>query len=165
MPLDPGRSESALSQGSNVPDVATLRNAPVQDPAERDDAMGGWDAVGVAGRIRRLIARQDAGDVCAAARRLGVTVPHLIQLEHVLGEQADTATLSVAAQDLLTAVVLRYQVDATWLLTGTERPRISELPTPMRRWLADFLFVVGTRVIDEYRARTAGADASLGNQT
>lgn len=157
-------SGSALPQGSNASEAGALRNAPHPAPTSSDDAIAGWDAAAVAGRIRQLIARQDEGDVCAATHRLGVSVHHLIQLEQLLGEQGDTATLSVAAEDLLTAVVLRYQVDATWLLTGTERPRMSELPAPMRRWLADFLFVVGTRVIDEYRARAAGADASVSDQ-
>ena len=129
------------------------------------DAIGAWDTAAVAGRIRRLIARQDEGDVCAAAHRLGVTVPHLVQLEQLLTEQGDTGMLSGAAGDLLTAVVLRYQVDATWLLTGTERPRMSELPVPMRRWLADFLFVVGNRVIDEYRARTADSNGSIADHS
>jgi hypothetical protein len=166
MSYNPGLdSEGSQSYGSNASHAGPLRNAPTPDPAASDDAIGGWDAAAVAGRIRRLIARQDGGDVCAAAHRLRVTVPHLIQLEHLLGEQADTATLSRAAEDLLTAVVLRYQVDATWLLTGTERPRMSELPAPMRRWLADFLFVVGNRVIDEYRARAAGGEGSIGDQT
>jgi len=166
MPPTPGLdSEGALPQRSNASETGTLRNAPTPDRAGGDDAIGGWDGAAVAGRIRRLIARQDEGDVCAAAHRLRVTVPHLIQLEQVLAEQGDTGTLSMAAEDLLTAVVLRYHVDATWLLTGTERPRMSELPAPMRRWLADFLFVVGSRVIDEYRARTAGAEGSVSDQT
>jgi hypothetical protein len=34
----------------------------------------------------------------------------------------------------------------------------------MRRWLVDFPFVVGSRVIDEYRARTAGVEGSVGDQ-
>jgi hypothetical protein len=118
---------------------------PHDPPA--DDELG-CGAGAIAMRVRRLIARHDGGDVCAAAQRLGVRVRDLIQLEGLLSEPSGEAA---AAEQLLVAVVLRYPVNATWLLTGSERPATRALPPTVRIWLADLLLAVGTRIVDDYR--------------
>ncbi len=119
--------------------------APHDPPADDDLGCG---AGAIATRVRRLIARYDAGDTCAAAQRLGVGVGDLIRLERLLsGSSGDGAT---AAEQILIAVVLRYPVNATWLLTGCERPATRALPPTVRLWLADLLLAVGTRIVDDY---------------
>jgi hypothetical protein len=127
---------------------------PALPPGAADAEAGGiggagpWSPRAITARVRQLIARSDGGDVCAAARRLGVPVSHLVQLERVLAEgmQGD-------AEELLAAAVLRYHADATWLLTGAERTQASVLPPSVRVWLAKFLLAISTRMIEEYRTR------------
>jgi hypothetical protein len=115
-----------------------------------DDELG-CGAAAIARRVRRLVAHYDRGDVCAAARRLGVPVQDLIRLDRLLAvADADGAA---AADRLLVAAVLRYPVKATWLLTGIERPVPRALPPTVRLSLAELLLAVGTRIVDDYRAR------------
>jgi hypothetical protein len=110
-----------------------------------------WGPRSIAKRVRQVIAQHDAGDVVAAAHRLGVPVHSLIQLERVLTEPSRDGLFSPAARDILTAVVLRYRADATWLLTGSEHPPIEDLPGGVRVWLANFFLAVGNRIIAEFQ--------------
>jgi hypothetical protein len=107
----------------------------------------------IATRIRSLIARTDAGDVAAAARRLGVPIADLVRLDLVLADD------SPRCRDVLAAVVLRYRADACWLLTGSELPTMRELPSAERLRLSDLLLDIGERLLAEYRARREEREA------
>jgi hypothetical protein len=88
-----------------------------------------------------------------------VPVSSLIRLERLLSGADDRPGARPpddgVAEDVLVAAVVHYRVNATWLLTGREQPSTRELPPTVRLWLADFLLAVGTRIVDDYRARTA----------
>ena len=117
-----------------------------QDPPADDEL--GCGAAAIAARVRRLVAQHERGDVCAAARRLGVPVRDLIRLERLLAE--DAAESAAAAERVLVAVVMGYPASATWLLTGSEHPAPRRLPPTVRLWLAQLLLAVGTRIVDDY---------------
>ena len=122
-------------------------------PADvRQDAPDNCGARAVAARIRSLIAQQDAGDVCDAARRLGVPVRHLVQLETTLAGGAECADARAAVEYLLGSVVLRYQASAVWLLTGRNDPDPSAVPPEIAEQLASLCVAVARRVIEEYQA-------------
>ena len=146
LPADQPYSADLASPAVPVPG-ATARPSPA--PA-RAPTREPWCADAIAWRIRQLIARHDGGDVSAAARRLGVPIRRVVRLERVL-ESRD----SHAAQELLCDVVLRYQANAAWLLTGAEHVPGDGLPDDVRLWIARCLTRVANRVVDEARSRYA----------
>jgi hypothetical protein len=156
-PPDPAPSLAA----ARSPRDARKEPGPEAEGAhhEPSEDESGWGAAAVAARVRRLVAKFDGGDPCAAARRLGVAVSHLIRLEELLSRAGDHAAAAGpddgVAEEILTAAVLRYRVNATWLLTGRDHPPTRELPPTVRLWLAGFLLAVGTRIVDDYRADAA----------
>jgi hypothetical protein len=101
----------------------------------------------IAARIRSLIAQHDAGDITAAARRLGLPIATLVRLEEQLADDQ-----SATVPDVLAAVVVRYRADACWLLTGSELPRMTDLPVAVRLRLSDLLLAIGDRLLADYRA-------------
>ena len=113
----------------------------------------------IAARIRSLIAREDAGDVCAAARRLGVPVRQLVQLDTILAPDCPEAR--AACEALLAAVVLRYQASATWLLTGSDHPDPGAVAPDVAERLAGVCYAIAGRVAEEFTA-TSGAGAPIG---
>ena len=68
------------------------------------------DRIGIATRLRGLIAGQDEGDLHAIAQRLGVDE---LSLRLSVDDLSPYPTV-----DVLASVVLTYGVDPTWLLTG-----------------------------------------------
>jgi len=104
------------------------------------------NAQAVAHRIRTLIAREDGGDVTAAARRLGLPVRVLCQVERALSDDAPHPPF-----ELLAAVAVGYGADACWLLTGLPSDRIRELPAAEIRPLAELLNAVGDRMLASRR--------------
>lgn len=105
----------------------------------------------IAKRIRRLIAQKDGGDVTRAAHRLALPVSALCQLERILGEDEQSAKL-------LASVIHRYGVDASWLLTGQESTRATELEPALRRTIASLLGDVSDRIRADYRTFQAGQE-------
>lgn len=100
----------------------------------------------IAGRIRTLIARQDAGDVTAAARRLSRSIAEVCHPERVLA-----AGNGPAALDFLATVVRRYDADACWLLTGRHGDSGAAVGPDMRDTLVELVAQVGDRLLDEVR--------------
>lgn len=99
----------------------------------------------IARRIRILIARQDQGDITAAARRLRIPVEDVYRLEDLLAREDP-----LARARLLATIVRRYDTDACWLLTGTSNG-LAELPPDTRIDIARLLSEIGNRIVDEYR--------------
>lgn len=100
----------------------------------------------IAARIRTLIAREDEGDVLAAARRLDLPIEDVYQLERVLADER-------ARADLLIAVVRRYDVDACWLLTGCAAVDSRQLPPSERLHVARLLSRIGNTIFAEHKRR------------
>ena len=107
----------------------------------------------IAKRIRRLIARKDGGDVTRAAHRLALPVSALCQLERILCDGEQSAKL-------LASVIHRYGVDASWLLTGQESTRATELEPAVRRTIASLLADVSDQILADYRSFQAGQETS-----
>lgn len=136
-----------------------LRDPRVDQLALPDPAVT-CGARAIAARIRSLIAHHDDGDVCAAARRLGVPVRRLVQLDATLTPDPDDPDARAALDALLSAVVLRYDSSAAWLLTGCHEADASLLPPEVAQQLASTYVAVAARVVDEYQASTASAMTS-----
>ena len=100
----------------------------------------------IARRIRILIARQDHGDITAAARRLRIPVEDVYRLEELLAREEPPARAR-----LLATIVRRYDTDACWLLTGWDDGRLADLPPDTRIDIARLLSEIGNRIVDEYR--------------
>ena len=71
---------------------------------------GHLDRIGIAARLRGLIGGQLSGDIGAVARKLAVDE---VSLRMSIDPLAPYPTL-----DVLSAVVVVYGVDPTWLITG-----------------------------------------------
>jgi hypothetical protein len=67
----------------------------------------------IAGRIRRLIARYDEGDVTVAARRLSKPIADVYFPERVIASGDGSAGI-----EFLADVVRSYEADVVWLITG-----------------------------------------------
>lgn len=100
----------------------------------------------IARRIRVLIARQDRGDITAAARRLRIPVEDVFRLEELLTRDEPRSRAR-----LLATIVRRYDTDACWLLTGRDDGRLADLPPEARLDVARLLSEIGNRIVDEYR--------------
>ncbi|HEX8848259.1 MAG TPA: hypothetical protein VF761_01875 [Gemmatimonadaceae bacterium] len=131
-----------------------LRDPRVDQLALPDPAVT-CGARATAARIRSLIAHHDGGDVCAAARRLGVPVRRLVQLDATLDPDPADADGRAALDALLSAAVLRYDSSAAWLLTGCHEADASMLPTEVAQQLASVCLAVAARVVEEFQATAA----------
>ena len=100
----------------------------------------------IARRIRILIARQDHGDITAAAKRLCIPVEDVYRLEELLTREEPPSRAR-----LLATIVRRYDTDACWLLTGQDRGHMVDLPPDTRLLVARLLSEIGNRIVDEYR--------------
>jgi len=108
----------------------------------------------IAERIRMLIARQDHGDVTAAARRLERPIADVYLPERVISSGDEPAAI-----EFLATIVRTYEADVCWLITGTtthtdgERPLSSE----DRVTIVELLDELSDRLLDEVRnERQAG---------
>lgn len=110
--------------------------------------MTSWSPAGIAARVRWLIEQKDKGRLDVAARRLGVGVADLEQLERWLSGDAGPK-----GTRLLAAVVQAYHVDACWLLTGEEQVNAAQLAPDARLRLAELLLDVADALLSE-RARS-----------
>lgn len=100
----------------------------------------------IAGRIRTLIARQDAGDVTAAARRLSRPIADMYLPERVISSGDEPAAL-----EFLASVIRGYEADACWLITGSDTRTTSPLSAEARVTIVELLGEVGDRLLDEVR--------------
>ena len=101
----------------------------------------------IADRIRTLIARQDAGDVTAAARRLDRPIADVYLPERVLSSGNAPATL-----DFLARVVRGYDADACWLITGTTPQDGRPLSNEVRLTIVELLDELSDHIINEVRS-------------
>ena len=105
----------------------------------------------IAERIRFLIARNDDGDVTAAARRLERPIADVYLPERLIASGDNPAAL-----DFLADVVRTYETDACWLITGTSsrtslaRPPIS---SEARVTILELLDELSEQLLNEARHR------------
>jgi hypothetical protein len=103
----------------------------------------------IAGRIRVLIARQDDGDITAAARRLDRPIADVYSPERVIASGDNPAAL-----DFLADVVRMYEADVCWLITGTNA-RTSRMRPPIsseaRVTILELLDELSDQLLDEAR--------------
>jgi hypothetical protein len=103
----------------------------------------------IAERIRKLIARQDHGDVTAAARRLAVPIADVYTPERLISSGNEPAAL-----EFLATVVRSYEADVCWLITGTtaRNARFARpFSTEARVTIVELLGQVSDRLLDEVR--------------
>jgi len=102
----------------------------------------------IAGRIRTLIARQDHGDVTAAARRLERPIADVYFLERVISSGNQPAAL-----EFLATVVRTYEAGACWLITGTTAlsTRKPPLSSEARVAIVEVLDELSDLLLDEVR--------------
>ncbi len=93
-----------------------------------------------------LIAKEDRGDISAAARRLELSIEDLERLDDVIAREPSRKRAA-----LLASVVRNYRTDACWLLTGQEAAALIELPPETRLEVAQLLSEIGSRILDHYR--------------
>jgi hypothetical protein len=108
----------------------------------------------IADRIRTLIARQDHGDVTAAARRLERPIADVYFPERVIS-CGDEPT----AIDFLATVVRTYEADVCWLITGTSARNARQRPLSSedRVTIVELLDELSDRLLHEVRSeRQAG---------
>jgi hypothetical protein len=101
----------------------------------------------IAERIRTLIARQDEGDVTAAARRLERPIADVYLPERVIASGDEPAAI-----EFLANVVRTYEADVCWLITGANALSARSLSTEARGTIVELLAEVGDRLIDEVRS-------------
>jgi hypothetical protein len=101
----------------------------------------------IAERIRYLIARQDNGDVTAAARRLERPIADVYFPERLIASGDDPAAL-----DFLATVVRRYEADAVWLITGRSARNASAVTSEARGIIVDVLAEFGEHLLDQVRS-------------
>jgi hypothetical protein len=103
----------------------------------------------IAERIRTLIARQDHGDVTAAARRLDLPIADVYTPERVISSGDEPAAL-----EFLATVVRSYEADVCWLITGTtaSNARFARpFSTEARVTIVELLGEVSDRLLDQVR--------------
>src|SRR5690349_22205731 len=103
----------------------------------------------IAERIRTLIARQDHGDVTAAARRLERPIADVYLPERVISSGDEPAAL-----EFLATIVRTYDADACWLITGTDADGAASdrLSAEARVTIVGLLEELSNRLIDEVRS-------------
>lgn len=155
---DPGITTAPLA----VPVIPARSTRPAR--RTHDDAavaVGGrtraalWSGEAIAARLRTLIAQREGGDVCLAARRLGVGVAGLVRLEETMVADKRRAALRVEADAILLAAILHYGVSAAWLLTGCDEPDLPALPKAVRDRLVYLVVGAAHAVADRYAPRNA----------
>jgi hypothetical protein len=106
----------------------------------------------IAERIRTLIARQDQGDVTAAARRLERPIADVYWPERVIASGDEPAAL-----EFLATIVRTYDADACWLITGTggESAGSDRLTAEARLTIVELLQELSDRLIDQVRSDRA----------
>lgn len=94
-----------------------------------------FDRIGIAERLRSLVAGQDNGDLSATASRLGLEE---LSLRMSIDEVSPHPTVEVLA-----AVIRVYGIDPTWLLTGvydaSTHRTCMDTPTSVAAMLRDFI--------------------------
>ena len=103
----------------------------------------------IAGRIRTLIARQDKGDVTAAARRLDLPIADVYLPERIIGSGNEPAAL-----EFLATVVRSYDADVCWLITGISARNAHDarpFSDGARLTILDVLGELGDRLLDDAR--------------
>lgn len=147
----PARALRATSVSPSFPSEAPVLQSVTNDPRpalssartlDRPTDSPMWSTDAIAARLRWLIAHQDGGDVCAAARRLACPVSRLVRLEQTLNESGADCLLAAAAR--------RYACGAPWLLTGCVQPDPTALRADVRERLARLLLAVASSVVEEF---------------
>ena len=102
----------------------------------------------IAERIRTLIARQDHGDVTAAARRLERPIADVYLPERVISSADEPAAI-----EFLATVVRTYEADVCWLITGTTARSSGHrtLSTEDRVTILELLDELSDRLLDDVR--------------
>ena len=101
----------------------------------------------IAERIRTLIARNDDGDVTAAARRLDRPIADVYFPERVLSRDEP------AAVEYLAHIVRSYEADAVWLITGATRRNGAPVTSEARVTIVEVLGELSEHLLDEARHR------------
>ena len=102
----------------------------------------------IAERIRTLIARQDHGDITAAARRLERPIADVYFPERVISSADEPAAI-----DFLATIVRTYEADVCWLITGASArsARRRPLSSEDRVTIVELLDELSDRLLDEVR--------------
>ena len=106
----------------------------------------------IAKRIRRLIARQDDGDVTAAARRLDRPIADVYFPERLIASSDEPAAL-----EFLATVVRTYEADAVWLITGTNARNAPIVTSEARVTIVEVLAELSDHLLDEVRSERSSA--------
>ena len=101
----------------------------------------------IAERIRTLIARQDDGDITAAARRLDRPIADVYAPERVISSSNEPA-----AVEFLADVVRSYETDACWLITGKTTRNTNPLTIEARVTIVGVLAELSDHLLDEVRS-------------
>lgn len=104
----------------------------------------------IAERIRTLIARQDHGDVTAAARRLERPIADVYLPERIIASADEPAAI-----EFLATVVRTYEADVCWLITGTSTRSVRPLSLEARGTIVELLDELSNLLIDEVRGDRA----------
>jgi hypothetical protein len=102
----------------------------------------------IADRIRTLIARQDDGDITAAARRLDRSIADIYYPERLISSGDEPA-----AVEFLANVVRSYEADVFWLITGTTTRNRSGVTSEARVTIVEVLGELSDHLLDEARNR------------
>ena len=101
----------------------------------------------IAERIRTLIARQDDGDITAAARRLERPIADVYLPERIIASADEPAAI-----EFLATVVRTYEADVCWLITGTHARTARPLSREARGTIVELLAELSDLLIDEVRS-------------
>ena len=100
----------------------------------------------IADRIRTLIARNDEGDVTAAARRLDRPIADVYFPERLLASGDEPR-----AVEFLTDIVRSYDADAVWLITGATARNRATMTTEASVTIVEVLGQLSDHLLDEAR--------------
>ena len=102
----------------------------------------------IAARIRTLIARQDQGDITAAARRLERPIADVYFPERVISSGNQPAAL-----EFLATVVRTYDTDVCWLITGAtaDSARKRPISSEDRITIVELLAELSDLLLDQVR--------------
>lgn len=112
----------------------------------------------IAGRIRRLIARQDEGDVTVAARRLARPIADVCTPERVI------ASADAAAVEFLAEVVRTYEADAVWLITGRTSRSSARVSSEVRVTIVEVLAELSDHLLDAARESNGQISRGQGSE-
>ena len=100
----------------------------------------------IAGRIRRLIARYDEGDVTVAAKRLSKPIADVYFPERVIASGDGSAGV-----EFLATVVRTYDADAVWLITGSTTRAAQRVSAEARVTIVEVLDELSDYLLGEAR--------------